>query len=820
MVQMDLPDRFLRRDIQTRPAGFTLTGDGDRPKLSSYLDEYSLTNRYLTNSHYVPDVQEQGSTSSYIPNTSDPSYDNHVILPDGHSRFLSEMAQDLEDECNTLFRNITTSRCGNFGTYCSAPPSPSRSPELFRKAKGRDTKIGDHNCLMHPSHISVLQKLEASKYAVLQLEDALSRLEQQKGIDPSQIEKFQQLEKKIIILEKELVLARQEHELDSKTIDTLKSEMEAKVTLLQKQKDAANKEKENMVMRFAISEKELLNQKVEKENLNKKLKEATKENESLTNKLKTLSAEKLKISQQLETKNSELSNLYSEVDKLKDEINARDIKIKWSQNKLKSQLEAAQKGSPEQIEKLSTKILGLQNEIFELKEENQDLKKQLDMAVQGRITDQKYKEQKAQLIMSTHEYKELEAKYRMLNQKFERLMEENSMLAIQTQEVDQERFEMNDKLKMVVDQNAKLSSALVELEEQLDAMDSVKKDLKNQKEAFRKYAAEIESLRKCNEELGMEMEMCRKREAELLEFTQRVTDKNVSLQSEFSSVEAKATELEREEEEHGAVLKVLKKEVSRLEAELKAEQERRNDEAKLLAKQVAEKSTKMHSLESNLTEAQSELTLLKNKYSVALKELQKELQHYRKRVELLESSGGGSSGSDSLCQESRTSSLSSLNDNINQSSSFQVLDVPAQILIERIVKLQQDNAKQSERVEFLEEHSVHLVHELQKKSKLLQNYILREQAGALTSKSMDKNKSELMGWSKLVTSAELTKHGGIMASLYSAKPVNESMSLELCMEINQKLQAILEDTLLKNITLKENIDTLGDEIARLTNKKP
>lgn len=66
--------------------------------------------------------------------------------------------------------------------------------------------------------------------------------------------------------------------------------------------------------------------------------------------------------------------------------------------------------------------------------------------------------------------------------------------------------------------------------------------------------------------------------------------------------------------------------------------------------------------------------------------------------------------------------------------------MPAQILVERIVKLQQESAKQNDRIEFLEEHTAQLVKELQKKSRLLQNYILREQAGTLTSNSMDRSK--------------------------------------------------------------------------------
>ena len=60
-----------------------------------------------------------------------------------------------------------------------------------------------------------------------------------------------------------------------------------------------------------------------------------------------------------------------------------------------------------------------------------------------------------------------------------------------------------------------------------------------------------------------------------------------------------------------------------------------------------------------------------------------------------------------------------------------------------------------------------------------------------------------------------------MASLYSgsSKSSNGSMTLDLSLEINKKLQAVLEDTLLKNITLKENINTLGQEIAKISASK-
>lgn len=51
----------------------------------------------------------------------------------------------------------------------------------------------------------------------------------------------------------------------------------------------------------------------------------------------------------------------------------------------------------------------------------------------------------------------------------------------------------------------------------------------------------------------------------------------------------------------------------------------------------------------------------------------------------------------------------------------------------------------------------------------------------------------------------MAKHGGIMSSMYNLKTLDDGLNLELCLEINQKLQTVLEDTLIKNMTLKVNI---------------
>lgn len=126
-----------------------------------------------------------------------------------------------------------------------------------------------------------------------------------------------------------------------------------------------------------------------------------------------------------------------------------------------------------------------------------------------------------------------------------------------------------------------------------------------------------------------------------------------------------------------------------------------------------------------------------------------------------------------------------------RNNSFQLTEPTNKHLIDRILRLQQASARQAEKIDFLENHTMSLVSELQKKSKVLQYYMLRDQAGALTSSKSDQNKSEL------------SKYSGVMSAIYGGlKGNNQSMTFDLSLEINRKLQAVLEDTLLKNITLK------------------
>ena len=77
-------------------------------------------------------------------------------------------------------------------------------------------------------------------------------------------------------------------------------------------------------------------------------------------------------------------------------------------------------------------------------------------------------------------------------------------------------------------------------------------------------------------------------------------------------------------------------------------------------------------------------------------------------------------------------------------------------------------------------------------TRIIQSYILRDESGALAPPEADAHKERFR------------KRSGIMASVFSgsAQKGSPEMTLELSLEINRKMQAVLEDTLIKNITLK------------------
>lgn len=81
-----------------------------------------------------------------------------------------------------------------------------------------------------------------------------------------------------------------------------------------------------------------------------------------------------------------------------------------------------------------------------------------------------------------------------------------------------------------------------------------------------------------------------------------------------------------------------------------------------------------------------------------------------------------------------------ISDNSNSDHAVMPLEPDRQTLIERLLKLQKVNAKRAEKLDFLEEHTRTLVEELQKKTKIIQNYIFHENIDAMGSNERDRHK--------------------------------------------------------------------------------
>lgn len=319
---------------------------------------------------------------------------------------------------------------------------------------------------------------------------------------------------------------------------------------------------------------------------------------------------------------------------------------------------------------------------------------------------------------------------------------------------------------------------------------------------------ELETLKTNFDEQEIELEKIRTKENELLQFNKDLSERTVKLQNDISLYNSKSLALCLENESIKKDKKNFDEKLTNLENQLSLEKSQRNDERVLMTKHISEKTKLCENLQKKLESFMGDLDAVKNKHSQAVKEQNRELTQLRKKCQQLENGTEKQESPKIEPSSSHTSDTDSQNDKI-ELPTINIQEPSKKNLIDRIVRLQHASARQNEKIDYLENHSGNLSAELQKKTKLIQYYMLRDQTGALASSKSDHNK------------AELAKYGGIMAAIYNGikSTTSGDMTLELSLEINRKLQAVLEDTLLKNITLKENLDTLGLEIDKLTRSK-
>lgn len=401
-----------------------------------------------------------------------------------------------------------------------------------------------------------------------------------------------------------------------------------------------------------------------------------------------------------------------------------------------------------------------------------------------------------------------------LRRTFTEGMDELRTLRTKVKCLEAERLRTEEELSkykaLINRQKAEIQNLL----EKVKVVDEQEQRHQRNQEEIQSLRDEVSSLNSVITDLQRDIEGSRTRESELLMFTEKLTSKNAQIQSENNSLQAQLDKLLCSESELRTQLEQLRHSSTELEQRLVAEQTLRKQEIWTLQTELDSQRQIVASLNTRIEDLNDDLATQKRKQAINLKDLTKQLQQARKKVEQMEN---GNYEKDVSSMGSRSSSSGSLNTRNNEERSPENMgtsatvdnfpEVDKAVLIDRIVRLQKAHARKNDKIEFMEDHIKQLVEEIRKKTKIIQSYVLREEAGTLSSEASDFNK------------AHLSRRGGIMASLYTSHQADSGLTIELSLEINKKLQAVLEDTLLKNITLKENLQTLGTEIERLIKQK-
>ncbi|XP_005387868.1 PREDICTED: coiled-coil domain-containing protein 186 [Chinchilla lanigera] len=602
-------------------------------------------------------------------------------------------------------------------------------------------------------------------------------------------------------------------------IQQLHKEMAQRMEQANKKCEEARQEKEAMVMKYVRGEKESLDLRKEKEILERKLRDANKEFEKNTNKVKQLSQEKGRLQQLYETKEGETTRLIREIDKLKEDINSHIIKVKWAQNKLKAEMDL-HKETKDKLKETTTKLTQAKEEADQIRKNCQEMIKTYqeseeiksnELDAKLRVTkgelEKQMQEKSDQLEMHHAKIKELED----LKRTFKEGMDELRTLRTKAKCLEDERLRTEDELSKYKEIINRQKSEIQNLLDKVKIADQIQEQLHRGKQEIENLKEEVESLNSLINDLQKDIEGSRKRESELLLFTEKLTSKNAQLQSESNSLQTQLDKLSCSESQLQSQCEQMKQVNLNLQSKLLKEEEQRKEEVQTLKTELTCRQTEVKALSIQVEELKDELVTQRRKQASNIKDLTKQLQQARRKLDQVEN---GSYDKEVSSMGSRSSSSGSLNARSstedrspeNTGSSVAVDNFPEvdkAMLIERIVRLQKAHARKNEKIEFMEDHIKQLVEEIRKKTKIIQSYILREESGTLSSEASDFNK------------VHLSRRGGIMASLYTSHPADSGLTLELSLEINRKLQAVLEDTLLKNITLKENLQTLGTEIERL-----
>ncbi|KAJ7403462.1 coiled-coil domain-containing protein 186 [Pitangus sulphuratus] len=398
--------------------------------------------------------------------------------------------------------------------------------------------------------------------------------------------------------------------------------------------EEARHEKETMVMKYVRGEKESLDLRKEKEILERKVRDANKEIEKHTNKIKQLSQEKGRLHQLYETKDGEATRLNREIEKLKEEINSHVIKVKWAQNKLKTEMDS-HKETKERLKDAMTKLTEAKEEADQIRincqemiksyQESEEIKSN-ELDAKLRVTkgelEKQIQEKSDHLEVHHAKIKELED----LKRTFKEGMDELRTLRTKVKCLEDERLRTEDELSKYKEIINRQKTEIQNLLERVKTVDHLQDQHQRDEQEINALKEEIDGFNSLVADLQKDIEGSRKRESELLIFTEKLTSKNAQLQSENNSLQSQLDKLSYSERELQNQLECVQQAKDDLATKLQKVEDQWKVEVETLQAQLVSAQEERAALKTQVDELKDDLATQKRKHAANLKDLTKQLQ--------------------------------------------------------------------------------------------------------------------------------------------------------------------------------------------------
>ncbi|NXP71523.1 CC186 protein, partial [Ramphastos sulfuratus] len=427
-------------------------------------------------------------------------------------------------------------------------------------------------------------------------------------------------------------------------IQQLHKEMAFRMEQANKKCEEARHEKETMVMKYVRGEKESLDLRKEKEILERRVRDANKEIEKHANKIKQLSQEKGRLHQLYEAKDGEATRLSKDIEKLKEEINSHVIKVKWAQNKLKTEMDS-HKETKERLKDVITKLTEAKEEADQIRKNCQEMIKtyQESEEIKSNELDAKLRVTKGELEKQIQEksdhlevhhakIKELED----LKRTFKEGMDELRTLRTKVKCLEDERLRTEDELSKYKEIINRQKTEIQNLLDKVKTVDHLQDQHQRDEQEISALKEEVDGFNSLVADLQKDIEGSRKRESELLIFTEKLTSKNAQLQSENNSLQSQLDKLSYSERELQNQLECVQQAKDDLATKLQKEEDQRKLEVETLQAQLASEQKELTALKTHVDELKDELATQKRKHAANLKDLTKQLQLARRKLDQME----------------------------------------------------------------------------------------------------------------------------------------------------------------------------------------